>query len=183
MKSLLLWMTFVSLCLLMTSVLAVEKVAAEEKKSLDQRAQDIKHQITVLNRDLAALEEELLFPDSPRLSVFLSMEAGEDFSLAGIQLKINNKVIANHLYNSSELRALKRGGVQRLYLGNLRSGEFELAATLLGSESGLASENGENNPHYDASLKLEKGPVAKFVELHISATEDAQPQMVFREWE
>ena len=85
-----------------------------------------------LNRDLFILEEDLLFPSNTQFSVFLSMNAGALFSLDSIQLKIDDKNIANHLYTERELAALKRGGVQRLYIGNLPSGEHEIIIIFTG---------------------------------------------------
>ena len=108
--------------------------AADEPGSskLSKDVQNIKKEIIKLNRDLFILEEDLLFPANTQFSVFLSMDVGEYFSLDSVQIKVDDKVVANHLYTNKETEALKRGGVQRLYLGNLASGEHELVAFFVG---------------------------------------------------
>jgi len=92
-----------------------------EEGSLDADIEALKKEVLSLNRDLFILEEDLLFPSNTQFSVFLSMDSGALFNLDSVQLKIDDKNIANHLYTERELEALKRGGVQRLYIGNLNS--------------------------------------------------------------
>ncbi len=152
--------------------------AEERKRSLDARVQDLKKQAKALNRDLFILEEELLFPSNTQLAVFLSIDVGSYFRLDSVQLKIDDKVVANHLYTRRELDALQRGGVQRLWLGNVKSGEHELVATFTGP--------GPNNRDYRraTTVKFKKGAAAKFMELKIrDVTAKLQPEFVVREWE
>ncbi len=151
---------------------------APDNRTLDQRVQDLKKEVKALNRDLFILEEELLFPSSTQLAVFLSVDVGEFFRLDSVQLKIDDKVVANHLYTKRELGALKRGGVQRLYIGNVKAGEHELIATFRGP--------GPNNREYrrGTTVKFKKGSAAKFMELRIvDATRKLQPEFVVKEWE
>lgn len=106
--------------------------AEAEDKALDTSIEDLKKEVLSLNRDLFILEEDLLFPANTQFSVFVSLNAGSLFTLDSIQLKINDKEVANHLYTDRELAALQRGGVQRLYIGNLASGEHEIVAIFTG---------------------------------------------------
>ena len=154
------------------------KPKVDAKKTLDERVQALKKDVKALNRDLFILEEELLFPSSTQVAVFLSIDVGEFFRLDSVQLKIDDKVVANHLYTKRELGALKRGGVQRLYIGNVKSGEHELIATFRGP--------GPNNREYrrGTTMKFKKGSAAKFMELKIvDATKKLQPEFVVKEWE
>jgi hypothetical protein len=147
-------------------------------RTLDERVQALKKDVKALNRDLFILEEELLFPSSTQVAVFLSIDVGEFFRLDSVQLKIDDKIVANHLYTKRELGALKRGGVQRLYIGNVKSGEHELIATFRGP--------GPNNREYrrGTTMKFKKGSAAKFMELKIvDATKKLQPEFVVKEWE
>ncbi|HFE32114.1 MAG TPA: AraC family transcriptional regulator [Gammaproteobacteria bacterium] len=140
--------------------------------------QDLKKQAKALNRDLFILEEELLFPSNTQLAVFLSIDVGSYFRLDSVQLKIDDKEVANHLYTKRELDALQRGGVQRLWLGNVKSGEHELVATFIGP--------GPNNRDYRraTTVKFKKSAAAKFMELKIrDVTSKLQPEFVVREWE
>jgi len=152
--------------------------AALEEGSLDAEIEALKKEVLSLNRDLFILEEDLLFPSNTQFSVFLSMDSGALFGLDSVQLKINDKNIANHLYTERELAALKRGGVQRLYIGNLPSGEHEIVAIFTGvGPSGRDYRRGE-------SVVIEKTTEPQFVEFMIADdTGKEQPQFDVRVWE
>ncbi|MGB5329901.1 MAG: AraC family transcriptional regulator [Gammaproteobacteria bacterium] len=156
----------------------LEDEAALEENSLDAEIEALKKEVLSLNRDLFILEEDLLFPPNTQFSVFLSMDAGALFSLDSVQLKINDKNIANHLYTERELAALKRGGVQRLYIGNLPSGEHEIVAIFTGvGPSGRDYRRGE-------AVVIEKTTEPQFVEFMIADdTGKEQPQFDVRVWE
>ena len=145
---------------------------------LDEEIQSLKQDIVALNRSLFMLEEELLFPSNTQVAVFLSMDLGEFFSLDSVQLKIDDKIVTNYLYTRREVDALHRGGVQRLYMGNLKSGEHELVAIFTGK--------GPNGRDYrrGAELLVNKSLGARFVELTIVDNEGSeQPDFSVREWE
>lgn len=146
--------------------------------SLEGRIQQTKADVIRLNRDLLVLEEELLFPANTQVAIFLSLDVGRLFALDSVQLKIDDKVVANHLYTPLELQALQRGGVQRLHLGNLKAGEHELVAFFVGQ--------GPHERDYKraASLKFEKGTDPKYIELRIrDATGKLQPEFEVRHWQ
>jgi hypothetical protein len=159
-----------------------EQVAAEpapaEFKSLDQDVQGLKKEVLDLNRELFALEEELLFPANTQVAVFVSMDVGAFFSLDTLTLKVDNKEVANYLYTEREAAALLKGGVQRVYLGNLKVGNHELVAFFTGK--------GPNVRDYKrgTSLQFEKGVGAKYVELKITDSQrKEQPEFAVKEWE
>ncbi len=151
---------------------------ALDENSLDAEIETLKKEVLSLNRDLFILEEDLLFPSNTQFSVFLSMDAGALFSLDSIQLKIDDKNIANHLYTERELAALKRGGVQRLYIGNLSSGEHEVVIIFTGiGPKGRDYRLGQ-------SVAIEKTTEPQFVEFRIADdTGKEQPQFDARIWE
>jgi len=145
---------------------------------LDEEIQSLKEDIVALNRSLFMLEEELLFPSNTQVAVFLSMDVGEFFALDSVQLKIDNKEVSNYLYTRREVEALHRGGVQRLYMGNLKSGEHEIVAIFTGK--------GPNGRDYrrGAELVINKSLGARFVELTIVDNKSSeQPDFSVREWE
>jgi hypothetical protein len=151
---------------------------ATDTRSLDVQIQDLKKQTVELNRDLFVLEEELLFPANTQVAVFVSMDVGQFFGLDSIQLKIDNKEVSNYLYTPREVTALLRGGAQRLYVGNLKSGPHELVAFFYGK--------GPNDRYYRraASLKFDKGLGAKYLELQITDRQSAQePEFRIKDWE
>jgi hypothetical protein len=149
-----------------------------EFKSLDQEVQALKKEVLDLNRELFVLEEELLFPANTQVAVFISMDVGEFFALDSVTIKLDNKEVANYLYTPREAEALLKGGVHRVYIGNLKAGEHELIALFTGQ--------GPNVRDYrrGATVKLEKGVGAKYIELKISdRAARAQPEFVIKQWE
>ena len=166
------------LVLLMGFMLPVYTQDAEPITELQQNIQNLKQDVLKLNRNLFILEEDLLFPSNTQFSVFLSMDSGKLFSLDAVQLKIDDKVIANHLYTEREIEALKRGGVQRLYLGNLASGKHEIIAIFTGK--------GPQNRDYrrGETIQVEKGSDPQFIELQIidNPTKE-QPEFITKIWE
>jgi hypothetical protein len=151
---------------------------ATNYKGLDEEVQSLQQEILEVSRDLFMLEEELLFPATTQVSVFLSMDVGEFFQLDSVQLKIGDKEVANYLYTQREVDALKRGGVQRIYVGNLKLGEHELVAFFTGK--------GPNERDYrrGANLTFKKGIGPKYIELKIVDLEKKQqPEFSINEWE
>ncbi|MGH8203349.1 MAG: AraC family transcriptional regulator [Steroidobacteraceae bacterium] len=151
---------------------------ATPRSALDAEVQTLRRDVVDLNRDLFMLEEDLLFPASTQVAVFVSMDVGTFFALDSVQLKVDDKEVANYLYTGREQDALKRGGVQRLWLGNLKAGEHEVTAFFTGQ--------GPHERDYKrgTTLKVAKGVGAKYVELQISdKASKLQPEFVVRVWE
>ena len=147
-------------------------------RTLDEDVQDLKKLAVDLNRDLFLLEEELLFPANTQVAVFVSMDVGEFFSLDSVEIKLDDKNVTNYLYTEREVDALMRGGVQRVYVGNIKAGEHELVAVFTGQ--------GPHTRDYrrGASVSFEKGIGPKYIELTISDREaKLQPEFVVKEWE
>jgi hypothetical protein len=152
--------------------------AAADTRGLDQDIQGLKKDVVDLNKDLFILEEELLFPANTQVAVFLSMDVGEFFALDSVQLKIDQKEVINYLYTPREVEALLKGGVQRLYVGNLKVGPHELVAFFNGK--------GPNDRPYKrgASLHFEKAVGAKYLELKIDDRQrKLQPEFEIKDWE
>jgi hypothetical protein len=149
-----------------------------ELKAVDQDVQALKKQLIELNRDLFKLEEELLYPASTQVAVFLSVDVGTFFALDSVTLKVDDKEVANYLYTDREVQALHRGGVQKLYLGNLKAGEHEIVAFFTGKGPH------ERDYRRGTTVRFDKAVGAKYVELRISDREASlQPEFVVRQWE
>lgn len=153
-----------------------EEVSRDEIKGLDEQVQDIKKDVLNLSSELALLEEKLLFPSNTQVSLFVSMNQGDDFRLDSVQLKLDEKVVAQHLYSFRELEALQSGGVQRLYLGNIKTGEHDLVV----SYSGKAPAGGEYKRSGSYRVTKDVGP--KFVEIKIAGPESTEQDIKFRDW-
>jgi hypothetical protein len=155
-----------------------DAASPEQFRTLDEEVQDLKKLAVDLNRDLFLLEEELLFPANTQVAVFVSMDVGEFFGLDSVEIKLDGKDVTNYLYTEREVDALIRGGVQRVYVGNMRAGEHELVAMFTGE--------GPHTRDYrrGASLDFEKGIGPKYIELIISDRENKlQPEFIVKEWE
>jgi hypothetical protein len=145
--------------------------------SQDQEIQATKQQLLELNRDLVTLEEELLFPSDSRLTVFVSMDVEDGFSLDAIKLSVDGKQVTHYVYTELQLDALRRGGLHRLYMGTIKIGRHEIAAEFTGKES-----TGRDFRQM-ARLDTEKASGAKSLELKISDSADLQqPQFTVVEW-
>jgi hypothetical protein len=145
---------------------------------LDARVQDAKADVIRLNRDLLVLEEELLFPANTQVAVFVSMDVGKMFSLDSVRVQLDGKDVAAYLYTPAEVSALHRGGVQRLYVGNLKSGEHEIVAFFTGK--------GPHERDYKrgATVKFEKAADPKYIELQIrDSTGKLQPEFQVKIWQ
>lgn len=157
---------------------AGDSVTPPDTRGLDQEVQGLKKDVVDLNRELFVLEEELLFPANTQVAVFISMDVGDFFALDSVTLKIDQKEVINYLYTPREVEALLKGGVHRLYLGNLKVGRHELVAFFSGK--------GPNDRDYKrgATLKFEKGIGAKYLELKINDRQRRQqPEFEIKDWE
>ena len=145
---------------------------------VDAQVQSLKSDVLDLNRDLFVLEQELLYPANTQVAVFVSIDAGTFFALDSVQLKIDGKEVANYLYTPREVNALVQGGVQRLFVGNLKVGKHELTAFLTGK--------GPHDRDYTrgATLEFRKDIGAKYLELTITDDQSKlQPQFRIKDWE
>ncbi len=164
--------------LVISLVFLAGSAGAEQAEGLDDQVQNLKNEVLELNRELFLLEEELLFPANTQVSVFVSMDIGEYFSLDSVQIKLDGKEVSNYLYTEREVEAMYRGGVHRLFLGNLKTGDHQLVAIFTGT--------GPHGRDYrrGATLDFEKNIGTKFVELQISDRQiKQQPEFLVREWE
>lgn len=151
---------------------------ATAPEPLSNQVEDLKQAVLDLNRDLLILEEELLFPANTQVAIFLSMDVGHFFQLDTVEVKIDDTMVAAHLYTPQQADALFRGGVQRLYMGNLKSGTHEITAVFTGI--------GPNDREYKrgATITVDKGLSPKMVELRIKdSTTKMQPEFDIKEWQ
>jgi hypothetical protein len=147
-------------------------------KTLDQEVQDLKKDVIDLNKDLFVLEEELLFPANTQVALYVSMDVGTFFALDSVTVKIDNKEVKNYLYTAREADALLKGGVQQIYLGNLKVGKHELVAFFTGKGPV------ERDYKRGASINFDKCVGAKYLELKITdRVAKHQPEFTIKDWE
>ena len=149
-----------------------------ELKTLDQEVQGLKKDVVDLNKDLFVLQEELLFPANTQVALYISMDVGTFFALDSVTVKIDNKEVKNYLYTAREADALLKGGVQQIYLGNLKVGKHELVAFFTGKGPV------ERAYKRGATIVFDKGVGAKYLELKITdRLAKHQPEFTIKDWE
>lgn len=152
--------------------------AATDFQSLDAETQALRKEVLELNRELFLLEEELLFPASTQVAIYVSYDVGTFFALDAVKILVDDKEVANYLYTAREVDALQRGGVHRVWLGNLKVGKHVVTAFFNG--------RGPHDRDYrtGATLEVEKGVGAKYLELKISDRQlKLQPEFIVKQWD
>jgi hypothetical protein len=147
-------------------------------ETLDQEVQGLKKDVIDLNKDLFVLEEQLLFPANTQVALYVSMDVGAFFALDSVTVKIDNKEVKNYLYTAREADALLKGGVQQIYLGNLKVGKHELVAFFTGKGPQ------ERDYKRGATITFDKGVGAKYLELKITdRVAKHQPEFLIKDWD
>jgi hypothetical protein len=149
----------------------------QEMESLDGQIQDLKQKILDLNTLLFRLQEDLLFPEDSSVAVFFAMEGGNYFALDSVKLNLDDKLVSSYLYTDREVGALKKGGIQRLYMGNVKSGDHQLVAVFTGK--------GPQEKDYKRAetVRFNKGAGATFIKIIIrDSSEKEQPEFAYETW-
>lgn len=113
-----------------------EQTPKEQIKGLDEQVQEIKTDVFSIATELNRLEEKLLYPSDTQVAIFVSLAEGDKFRLDAVDIELDGTSVAHHLYTFKELEALQKGGVQRIYVGNVRTGDHALQVTVLGKAEG-----------------------------------------------
>ena len=121
------------------NVASAEDISGDDMRSLDGQVQEIKSDVLDIASELGNLEERLLYPSNTQVALFVSMAENESFRLDAVQIEINGEMATHHIYSFQELEALRKGGVQKVYTGNIVTGDHELRVTMLGK-----LDNGED---------------------------------------
>lgn len=111
---------------------AFAEESAPNVRSLDGQVQEIKSDVLDIAAELGNLEERLLYPSGTQVSVFVAIESDEKFRLDAVKLTIDGEQTTHHIYSFKELEALQKGGVQRLFTGNVPTGSHEIGVTVIG---------------------------------------------------
>lgn len=163
--------------LLAISLLAFPLITGAETAAPAARdLQALKQNVLDLNRELTALEQQLLYP-STQAAIFLSIDVGTPIRLVDVNVAIDNKNVGYHFYTDQEFQALTKGGIHRLYTGNVTSGEHTLRATITGYDP-----QGKDYQR-TTSYKFVKQAGRKMVELKVvDDVETRQHKFEFKEW-
>ena len=110
----------------------------QQMKGLDEQVQEIKSDVLNIAEELNRLEEKLLYPSGTQVAVFIALTKGDLMRLDAVRIQIDGQLVAHHIYSAKELEALRKGGVQRIYVGNVASGEHRLEVLVDGQVEGGA---------------------------------------------
>ena len=137
-------------------------LSREQIKGLDEQVQEIKKDVLSISAELQMLEEKLLYPSTSQVSLFVSITKETNYSPDAVQIKIDGKKVAHHIYSFKEVDALRRGGVQRIYTGNIRGGQHKLDISVIGKKGGSKTKR-------KATYTITKGVGPKLVDISLGS--------------
>ena len=140
-----------------------QDVSRDMIKGLDEQVQEIKSDVLRIAADLNQLEEKLLYPSNTQVAVFVSASKDKAFRLDAVEIQLGGRPVAHHIYTFKELEALQKGGVQRIYTGNVRSGDHDLQVLMSGKSVGGGDFQKTER------FKINKGVGPEIVEVSLAA--------------
>jgi len=148
----------------------------QQMKGLDEQVQEVKSDVLSIAAELNQLQERLLYPSDTHLAVFVALAAGTTLRLDAVQLRIDGQPAANYIYSFKELEALQKGGVQRIYTGNIATGEHDFEISLNGK---LA--NGKDYT-YSQQFAFTKAVKPKLMGVTLAGPDSGQPAIDIGDW-
>ncbi len=156
------WIILAVLIMLGAAPAYSEETTKEQVKGLDEQVQEIKGDVLAISTELNQLEEKLMYPSNTQVAVFVSMQAGDLFRLDSLEVQLDGKPVAYYLYSFKELEAIQKGGLQRIFTGNITTGVHDMKVTAMGkTRSGTDFAKAE-------SFKVTKDITPKIVEVNLS---------------
>jgi hypothetical protein len=164
-----------ALCLGVAGARAQE-IDRQQMKGLDEQVQDIKSDVLSIAAELNLLEEKLLYPSGTQLAVFVALAQGDTVRLDAVQIQIDGEPVAHYIYSYKELEALRKGGVQRIYVGNVPTGTHALAVSVAGKLEGGADYS------HTGQFSFDKGVGPKLVGLTVSGPGSGREPVELGNW-
>ena len=148
----------------------------QQMRGLDEQVQEIKSDVLRISQELSRLEEKLLYPSGTQVAVFVALAKGDQMRLDGVRLQVDGQLVAQHIYSAKELEALRKGGVQRIYVGNVTTGDHQLEVLVDGK-----LEDGQNfNRTQQFTFRKEVKP--KMVGLTLAGPRSGNTPITLGEW-
>jgi hypothetical protein len=164
-----LWtVSFSALCWLYCGVSSADDSYRAQMKGLDEQVQEIKSDVLSIDAELRRLEEKLLYPSNTHVALFVALAKDESMRLDAVQIQLDGKLVAHYIYSFKEIEALQKGGVQRIYTGNIATGAHQLEISVLGKLDG-----GKDYAQTE-SFTIDKGVEPKLVGITLSGPGAAQ---------
>ncbi len=151
-------------------------VDQRQMRSLDEQVQEIKSDVLSISEELSRLEEKLLYPSGTQVAIFIALAKGDQMRLDAVRLQIDGQLVAHYIYSSKELAALRKGGVQRIYVGNVATGNHQLEVLVDGKLEG--GEDFSRTEHF--AFRKEVKP--KLVGLTLAGPDSGNTPIALGEW-
>jgi hypothetical protein len=148
----------------------------EQMKGLDEQVQEVKTDVLSIAADLNQLEEKLLYPSNTHFAVFVRLATGESLRLDAVQIQIDGELATHYIYSFKELEALKKGGVQRIYTGNIATGSHELEVFVSGK---LANGKDYNQTEH---FSFTKAVTPKMIGVILAGPDSGHPGIQVGDW-
>jgi len=148
----------------------------QQMRGLDEQVQEIKSDVLSIAAELSQLEEKLLYPSGTQVAIFVALAEGDWMRLDAVRLQIDGQLVAHYIYSAKELEALRKGGVQRIYVGNVATGDHQLEVLVDGQLEGGADFNPIER------FSFHKGVKPKLVELTLAGPRSGNDPIVLGEW-
>jgi hypothetical protein len=148
----------------------------QQMRGLDEQVQEIKSDVLGIAEELSRLEEKLLYPSGTQVAVFISLAQGDPMRLDAVRLQIDGQLVAHYIYSAKELEALRKGGVQRVYVGNVATGDHRLEVVVDGK-----LESGKDFSHTE-SFSFRKEVKPKLVGLTLAGPDSGKTPIALGEW-
>ncbi len=148
----------------------------QQMRGLDEQVQEIKSDVLDISQELSRLEEKLLFPSGTQVAIFVAIAKGDPMRLDAVRLQIDGQLVAHYIYSFKELEALRKGGVQRIYVGNVTTGDHQLELLVDGKLEGGADFSRTEH------LAFRKDVKPKLVGLTLAGPNSGNAPIALGEW-
>ena len=153
-----------------------QKNDQKQMRGLDEQIQEIKSDVLSISAELSLLEEKLLYPSGTQVAIFVQLAKGDQARLDAVRLQIDGKLVAHYIYSFKELEALRKGGVQRIYVGNVATGDHRLEVLVEGK-----LKNGEDFSRTE-QFSFSKEAKPKLVGLTLAGPDSGNTPIALGEW-
>ncbi len=148
----------------------------QQMRGLDEQIQEVKSDVLRIAAELSLLEEKLLYPSGTQVAIFVAMTKGDKMRLDAVRLQIDGQLVTHYIYSLKELEALRKGGVQRIYVGNVATGDHQLEVLVDGKLEGGADFSRTERFAFRKDVK------PKLVELTLAGSDAGKTPIKLEEW-
>ena len=148
----------------------------KEMRGLDEQVQEIKSDVLAIAAELSQLEEKLMYPSGTQVAIFIALAEGDQMRLDAVRLQIDGQLVVHSIYSFKELEALRKGGVQRIYVGNVTTGDHQLEVLVDGKLAGGADFSRTEHFTFRKDVK------PKLVGLTLAAPDSGKAAVALGEW-